>query len=131
MADRDLASLKVIVSGAGIAGLALAYWLDRIGASTIIVERAPRFEALGHYISLKGNGVEMVRRMGMLEACQARAAPIEETRMYTRSGRLLRSERTAAMNQMLGGYLLFRRADLQAALHELAHGAPHAGLRAG
>jgi len=24
------------------------------------------------------------------------------------------------MNQMLGGYLLFRRADLQAALHELA-----------
>jgi 2-polyprenyl-6-methoxyphenol hydroxylase-like FAD-dependent oxidoreductase len=112
--------LKVIVSGAGIAGLALSYWLDRIGASTIIVERAPRFQALGHYISLKGNGVEMVRRMGIFEACAARAAPIEETRMYTRAGRLLRAERSAALSKMLGGYILFRRADLQAALHGLA-----------
>jgi 2-polyprenyl-6-methoxyphenol hydroxylase-like FAD-dependent oxidoreductase len=111
--------LKVIVSGAGIAGLALAHWLDRIGASTVIVERAPRFQALGHYISLKANGVEMVRRMGILEACEARAAPIEETRIYTRAGRLLRAERSAALSKKLGGYILFRRADLQAALHEL------------
>jgi len=112
-------SLKVIVSGAGIGGLALAHWLDRIGAKTVIVERAPRFQALGHYISLKGNGVEMVRRMGILEACQARAAPIEETRMYSMKGRLLSAERTGALNQMLGGYILFRRADLQAALYDL------------
>jgi 2-polyprenyl-6-methoxyphenol hydroxylase-like FAD-dependent oxidoreductase len=114
--------MKVIVSGAGIAGLSLAYWLDRLGASTLVVERAPRFQALGHYISLKGNGVEMVRRMGIYEACEARSAPIEETRFYTMQGRLLRSERTAALNKMLGGYILFRRADLQAALYELARG---------
>src|SRR5262249_50630123 len=112
--------LKVIVSGAGIAGLALSYWLDRIGASTIVVERAPRFQALGHYIALKGNGVEMVRRMGILDACEARAAPIEETHMYTMKGRLLRSERTAAMNKMLGGYIFLRRADLAASLYEIA-----------
>jgi 2-polyprenyl-6-methoxyphenol hydroxylase-like FAD-dependent oxidoreductase len=111
--------LKVIVSGAGIAGLALSHWLDRIGATTIIVERAPRFQALGHYISLKGNGVEMVRRMGMLDACEASAAPIEEVYFYTASRRLLRSERTAALAKALGGYILFRRVDLQAALYEL------------
>jgi 2-polyprenyl-6-methoxyphenol hydroxylase-like FAD-dependent oxidoreductase len=57
-------SFKVIVSGAGVAGLAFAHWLGRIGATTIVVERAPRFQALGHYISLKGNGVEMVRPHG-------------------------------------------------------------------
>jgi 2-polyprenyl-6-methoxyphenol hydroxylase-like FAD-dependent oxidoreductase len=113
-------ALKVIVSGAGIAGLALAYWLDKLGASTLIIERSAHFQPLGHYISLKGNGVEVVRRMGILDACQARAAAIEETRMYTQRGRLLRSEPTAEMNRMLGGYLLLRRADLQAALYELA-----------
>jgi len=112
-------SLKVIISGAGIAGLALSHWLGRIGATTILVERAPRFEALGHYISLKGNGVEMVRRMGILEACQARAAPIEEVYFYTTTRQLLRRERTAALAKALGGYILFRRADLQAALYEL------------
>jgi 2-polyprenyl-6-methoxyphenol hydroxylase-like FAD-dependent oxidoreductase len=36
--------LKVIVSGAGVAGLALAYWLDRIGASSIVIERQPSFQ---------------------------------------------------------------------------------------
>jgi len=112
-------SLKVIVSGAGVAGLALSHWLGRIGATTILVERAPRFQALGHYISLKGNGVEMVRRMGILGACQARAAPIEEVYFYTAARRLLRSERTAVLAKALGGYILFRRADLQAALYEL------------
>jgi 2-polyprenyl-6-methoxyphenol hydroxylase-like FAD-dependent oxidoreductase len=112
-------SLKVIVSGAGVAGLSLAHWLDRIGATTVIVERAPRFQALGHYISLKGNGVEMVRRMGILEACEARSAPIDEVYFYTASRRLLRSERTAVLARTLGGYILFRRADLQAALYEL------------
>ena len=65
-------SLKIIVSGAGVAGLALAHWLGRIGATTILVERAPHFQALGHSISLKGNGVEMVRRMGILDACRTR-----------------------------------------------------------
>jgi 2-polyprenyl-6-methoxyphenol hydroxylase-like FAD-dependent oxidoreductase len=112
-------SLKVVISGAGIAGLALAHWLERVGASALIVERAPCFQALGHYISLKGNGVEMLRRMGLLEACRERSAPLDETRMYDRRGRLLRTEGSAALNQMLGGYLLLRRADLQAALHEL------------
>jgi 2-polyprenyl-6-methoxyphenol hydroxylase-like FAD-dependent oxidoreductase len=62
----------------------------------------------------------MVRRMGIFDACQARAAPLEETRVYSMRGRLLRSDRTTAMTKMLGGYILFRRADLQAALYELA-----------
>jgi 2-polyprenyl-6-methoxyphenol hydroxylase-like FAD-dependent oxidoreductase len=94
--------------------------LDRIGASTTVIECQPAFRALGHYISLKGNGVEMVRRMGILDACQARAAPIDETRMHTSAGRFLRSERTTALANTLGGYILLRRADLQAALYELA-----------
>src|SRR3954466_14984490 len=111
--------LKVIVSGAGIAGLALASWRGGSGASAIVVERAPRFQALGRYISLKGNGVEMVRRMGIVDACQSRTAPIDEVNFYTRAGRLLRSERTAVLAKALGGYILFRRADLQAALYDL------------
>ena len=122
-------SLKVIISGAGVAGLALSHWLSRIGATAIVVERAPRFQALGHYISLKGNGVEMVRRMGILDACQARAAPIEEVYFYTAAGRFLRSERTAVLAKTLGGYILFRRADLQASLYELVR--EHIDIRFG
>src|SRR4051812_42959202 len=122
-------SFTVIVSGAGVAGLALSHWLGRIGASTIVVDRTPRFQALGHYISLKGNGVEMVRRMGIRGACEARAAPIEEVHFYTAAGRPLRTERTAALAKALGGYILFRRADLQAALFDLVQ--EHTEIRFG
>src|SRR3954467_8152762 len=122
-------SLKVIVSGAGVGGLALSHWLGRVGATTIVVDRAPRFQALGHYISLKGNGVEMVRRMGILDACEARAAPIEEVHFYTATRRPLRTERTAALAKALGGYILFRRADLQTALYDLVR--EHTDIRFG
>jgi 2-polyprenyl-6-methoxyphenol hydroxylase-like FAD-dependent oxidoreductase len=40
--------------------------------------------------------------------------------MYAASGRFLRSEHTTALARTLGGYILFRRADLQAALYDLA-----------
>ena len=43
--------LQVIISGAGIGGLALSYWLGRLGASAIVVERAPHFQALGHFLA--------------------------------------------------------------------------------
>ena len=112
-------ALKVVVSGGGIGGLALAHWLDQIGATTVVVERAPQFKALGHYISLKGNGVEMVRRMGILDRCEACAAPLEEVRFFTTANHLIRSERTTALAKTLGGYILFRRADLQTALFDL------------
>lgn len=122
--------MKVIISGAGIAGLSLAHWLGRIGATPIVVERAPRFQPLGHYISLKGNGVEMIRRMGILDACEARSAPLEEVRFYSAaSGRYLRSEHTATLAKTLGGYILLRRADLQSALYDLT--ADHADIRFG
>ena len=40
--------------------------------------------------------------MGIVGACQARAAPIDEVYFYTSTGRLLRSERTAALAKSLG-----------------------------
>jgi 2-polyprenyl-6-methoxyphenol hydroxylase-like FAD-dependent oxidoreductase len=113
---------RIIVSGAGIAGLALAYWLERIGIETLFIERAPRFEALGHYITLKGNGVEMMRRMGLLEACESRAAAIDTGCFYSASGRRLRCEHQAGLAKALGGYILFRRADLHAALYASVRG---------
>lgn len=81
-----------------IGGLALSHWLP-LGARAIVVERAPRFGPLDHYVTLEGNGVETVRRMGIVGACQARAAPIEEACFYTASGWRLRCERTAQLGR--------------------------------
>ena len=40
-------SKRVLISGGGIAGLALGFWLERLGIEAVVVDRVPRFEALG------------------------------------------------------------------------------------
>src|SRR3954452_22915137 len=63
----------VLVSGAGVAGPVLAYWLRRCGFATTVVERRPAlgFGDGGHPVDLFGPAVEIVGRMGLLDAVQA------------------------------------------------------------
>src|SRR5947208_208067 len=109
---------RALISGGGIAGLALGFWLERMGIQPVIIERASRFEALGHYIALKGNGVEMMRQMGLEQACRAREVQFERAMMLTATGKLLRMGGRDEFDQNLGGYILFLRADLQTVLFE-------------
>ncbi|WP_106192375.1 FAD-dependent monooxygenase [Umezawaea tangerina] len=61
-------SLKVLVCGGGIAGQAAAYWLVRGGHEVVVVERFPVLRATGAQIDLRGQGIEAVERMGLLDA---------------------------------------------------------------
>ena len=58
--------MKALVGGAGIAGLTLAWWLERDGWQVELVERAagPRDE--GYMIDFAGSGYDVAERMGML-----------------------------------------------------------------
>src|SRR4051812_5771889 len=113
---------KIMISGGGIAGLALGFWLERYGFEPIIIDRAHRFEALGHYIALKGNGVDVIRQMGLEAACREREAPFGRAVMLTSHGAELRRSGRSDIDQSLGGYIFFRRSDLHAALFEAVRG---------
>lgn len=56
---------KVLVTGASIAGPALAYWLSRYGMDVTVVERAPAFRDGGQTIDVRGAGLAVVQRMGL------------------------------------------------------------------
>ncbi|WP_410656126.1 FAD-dependent monooxygenase [Amycolatopsis sp. lyj-112] len=58
---------KVLISGAGIAGTTLAYWLRRHGFAPTVVERAPAPRVGGHAIDIRGTALDVVKRMGLLE----------------------------------------------------------------
>lgn len=64
-------SLKVLVCGGGIAGQAVAFWLARGGHEAVVVERFPALRATGAQIDLRGQGIEAVERMGLLDAVRA------------------------------------------------------------
>jgi 2-polyprenyl-6-methoxyphenol hydroxylase-like FAD-dependent oxidoreductase len=109
---------RILISGGGIAGMAAAWWLGRAGADVTIIERAQAFQPLGHYITLKSHGVRVVEAMGLLDACRARELPLHELTAHTANGRLLRDVDTALLTSKIEGMVLFRRADLHAALYE-------------
>ncbi|MET7323123.1 FAD-dependent monooxygenase [Streptomyces sp. NPDC005549] len=59
---------RVLISGASIAGPALAYWLDRYGFEVTVVEKAAAVRGGGYAIDVRGTAREAVDRMGLLPA---------------------------------------------------------------
>ncbi|MFJ9606016.1 FAD-dependent monooxygenase [Kitasatospora sp. NPDC101176] len=78
----------ILISGAGIAGPALAYWLRRHGFTPTVVERAPTPRPGGQAVDLRGAGRTVVERMGLLD--QARALSVDQRGLglVDRRGRL-------------------------------------------
>lgn len=58
---------RVLVSGASIAGPAVAHWLDRYGYAVTVVERAPGLRPGGQAVDLRGAGRTVIERMGLLD----------------------------------------------------------------
>ncbi|MFF9218938.1 FAD-dependent monooxygenase [Streptomyces viridosporus] len=61
---------KILISGAGIAGSALAFWLNRYGYAVTVVEKAGALRSGGYPIDVRGTALEVVRRMGVLPQLQ-------------------------------------------------------------
>ncbi|MGH8882929.1 MAG: FAD-dependent monooxygenase, partial [Stackebrandtia sp.] len=57
---------KVLISGASIAGPALAFWLNRYGFAVTVVEKAGALRDGGYPIDVRGTALDVVRRMGIL-----------------------------------------------------------------
>ncbi|MER7400301.1 FAD-dependent monooxygenase [Streptomyces sp. NPDC000151] len=56
----------VLVSGAGLAGLATAYWLRHHGYEPTVVERAPGLRPGGQAIDVRGVALDVLDRMDLL-----------------------------------------------------------------
>ncbi|CAO1637892.1 unnamed protein product [Sympodiomycopsis kandeliae] len=59
--------MRVLVSGAGVAGPTLAYFLAKAGAKVTVVERAPQLLANGQNIDVDGGAITAIRHMGLFE----------------------------------------------------------------
>lgn len=62
---------SILISGAGVSGLALAYWLREYGFTPTLVERAPAPRPGGQAIDIRGTAREVVERMGVMPAVRA------------------------------------------------------------
>ncbi|MFE7541027.1 FAD-dependent monooxygenase [Streptomyces platensis] len=118
---RDIRSTprrKVLISGASVAGPALAFWLNRYGFAVTVVEKAGTLRGGGYPIDVRGTALEVVRRMGILP--QLKDAHIDLRRLTFLDGD---GSKVASVNPytvtggVAGRDLEVRRGDLTGALH--------------
>ncbi|GAA1580533.1 FAD-dependent monooxygenase [Actinoplanes couchii] len=82
--------MRVLISGAGIAGPALAFWLHRAGAEVTVVERARAPRPGGHAVDIRGTAARtVVGRMGLREPIRAHQVDERGFAMVDRAGRRL------------------------------------------
>ncbi|MFF4851159.1 FAD-dependent monooxygenase [Streptomyces sp. NPDC001194] len=115
-----MTNLKVLISGAGVAGPALALWLHRHGFRATVVERAPALREGGYAVDFRGEAhLTVLRRMGVL-------ADIERARTGVGSMTYVNSagERQAELPaDLFAGDVEILRGDLSRILYEATR--PH------
>ncbi|MFG1609944.1 FAD-dependent monooxygenase [Actinoplanes sp. NPDC049265] len=77
---------EVLISGAGVAGPLLAYWLGRHGLRPTIVERAPALREGGYKVDVRGTAIEVLKRTGVYCAARARDTGMRQVTYVTKSG---------------------------------------------
>ncbi len=62
---------KMLVSGAGFAGLTTAYWLNKLGYKVTVVEIGSHLKMGGTPVDIKDQTIDIVKRMGLFEQIKA------------------------------------------------------------
>ncbi|WP_447594529.1 FAD-dependent monooxygenase [Stenotrophomonas rhizophila] len=75
-----------LVSGAGVAGLATAWWLRYFGFDVTVVETAPALRGGGHAVDIRGAALEVVKAMGLHAALQAQRTRLRGMTLLDRDG---------------------------------------------
>ncbi|MFC8385258.1 FAD-dependent monooxygenase [Nocardia sp. NPDC057272] len=105
----------VLISGASVAGPALAYWLHRYGFSVTVVERAPALRAGGQAVDFKGKThLTVLERMGILDEVQARRTGTTDLVFVDDNGR----ELGVMSGEFTGGDLEILRGDLAEVMYD-------------
>jgi 2-polyprenyl-6-methoxyphenol hydroxylase-like FAD-dependent oxidoreductase len=109
-------SLKVLIVGAGIAGLSLARALEQKGIIPQIVERQAAWNARGTGLFLPGNATRAFFELGLLPDIAKVAVPIRSQRILDPHGTELRSIDAEALWSPCGPCLALGHADMHSIL---------------
>ena len=82
-----MSKLRVLISGASVAGPALAYWLVRAGCIVSIVERAPTPRSAGQGIDIRDAARDVVKRMGIFDLILDKSSHEEGTEFVDANNR--------------------------------------------
>jgi 2-polyprenyl-6-methoxyphenol hydroxylase-like FAD-dependent oxidoreductase len=107
----------VLISGSGVAGPTLAYWLARYGFRPTVVERSDGQRSSGNPVDVRGEAMDVAERMGVLPRLREAATSVSGMAFVTASGRRIGR---LAVSRTDGTELEVPRADLAAVMYDAA-----------
>src|SRR6202044_2352807 len=108
---------SVLISGAGVAGPTLAYWLSGYGFRPTVVERSEGQRSSGNPVDVRGEAMNVAERMGILPRLREAATSVSGVAFVTASGRRIGQ---LPVGRPDGAEVEVPRADLAAILYDVA-----------
>ncbi|QKG24011.1 FAD-dependent monooxygenase [Actinomadura verrucosospora] len=110
---------NILISGASVAGPALAHWLARYGFTTTIVENAPGFRDGGYAVDFRGDAhLTVLRRMGILGEVEQARTGTGAMAYVNRDGKV----QASMPADLFAGDVEILRGDLARILHRATRG---------
>ena len=118
-----MANQTVLISGAGIAGPTLAYWLLRSGFKPTLVEEAPHLREGGYAIDFWGLGYDIADRMGLLPDLKRVGYYVQELRFVDDRGKRVGGFDVEVFRKLTRGrYVTLQRSDLARLIYSQIEG---------
>ena len=112
---------RILISGAGIAGLTLAIELKQKGLDPVVVDRQPAPRSYGHLLEFFGTGWDVATRLNVIDALRAIKYPVETLAFVGDDGRSWLEVPFKRIRAAFGDkYAYLRRNDIQRVLAERA-----------
>jgi 2-polyprenyl-6-methoxyphenol hydroxylase-like FAD-dependent oxidoreductase len=111
--------LDVLISGAGIGGCTLAYWLTRNGHSVTVVERSGSLRSSGSPVDVRGPAVDVAERMNLATLLREASIRLKGMTLLDSNGRRVTRVDIAALRSSIAPKdMELARGDLARILHE-------------
>ncbi|SFF57088.1 2-polyprenyl-6-methoxyphenol hydroxylase [Halobacillus alkaliphilus] len=112
--------MKVIIVGGGIAGLTLAYWLNRNGNDVQIIEKASELRTEGYMMDFFGPGYDVAEKMEILDQLSRIHYPISGLEFLNEDGKFKFKLPYPSLRYLFNGrHFNFLRGDLEQVLYDL------------
>jgi 2-polyprenyl-6-methoxyphenol hydroxylase-like FAD-dependent oxidoreductase len=110
--------VRILIAGGGIAGLTLAFWLERYGHTPIVMERSSRLRNQGYMLDFFGPGYDIAERMEILAEFASIHVDLPRMVFADKRGRPKLSVPTSNLRRLLDDRAFkFVRGDLERLLY--------------
>src|SRR2546426_1653089 len=115
--------MRVLISGGGIAGLTLAYWLHRYDIPSVVIEQARDIRRDGYGIDFYGTGYDVAERMGLIDRLSPQQLPLDYVAYVNELGEPIAKLDVKLMRNINDGqYMGLMHESLESALYEALAG---------